>query len=76
MNNTFVDEIPRIATHLGISNLKYLHIAIEQADYYGFYDTAAWFAYWYERLHYAVRTEWNTEEFTGNVDTTETTTDF
>lgn len=56
---TFVDTIPDIQRHLGISNRNYLKVAVRQAETYGYKDAAAWFKSWEEKFERCVKGEWN-----------------
>lgn len=57
----FVDCIPDLETQLGISSLDYLHVAVNQARYYGFEQVAEWFEKAEERLLRSIEEEWNVE---------------
>jgi hypothetical protein len=71
MNNysiRFIDVIPDFATQLGISNLGYMHVAVRQAEYYGFNELAEWLQTVEDRLKRAIEEEWNAEPFDNATD--------
>jgi len=56
--NNFADIIPDLGIQLGISDITYLDVAINQSRYYGYEETAEWFEYWKERFARSIREEW------------------
>ena len=62
-NTRFIDVIPEFAAQLGITSLEYLHVAVKQAEYYGFNELAEWLQTVEDRLNRAVEEEWNAEPF-------------
>ena len=66
----FGDIIPDLATQLGVTRLDYLHVAIKQARYYGFEETAQWFEKAEKRLRRAIKEEWRVDDPEITYDTT------
>lgn len=58
----FADCIPDLGEQMGISSLKYLHVAVNQARYYGFEDVADWFENAEKRLKRAIEKEWSLDD--------------